>query len=142
MILKDLTVSWLRFCQDFDLSLKFVNFDATADEEALPRSSIIGPMALTFTVEEHMIEGTIQIGLSTFDDKNNFELLGKMDELLMKLLPLTKIPVYNADTGLRSGAMIVASPVTVMPIVGGKVRNLQFVAVDFKTTRTYAVPTI
>lgn len=140
MILNDLTVSWLKFCKEFDPSVTNVNFDAADSEDQLPRSTIFGCMALTFDVEEHAVSGTLQIGYSTYDDKNNVRLTEKVDALLGRLLPLSRVTVYDGQSGAVKGFMIIQSPVRVLPVVSGETRPLQFLAISFSTDQMYSTP--
>jgi hypothetical protein len=141
MILENLQVSLLRFCEDFRLSYvplgTFINFDAAPDEEQMPRTDVVGPMALTVEVDEHFIDGTVQIGISTYEDVNNFRLSKGMSNLLEKLLPSTALPVYDATSGAVLGKMVVKSPVRLMPVINGKTRPVQFIIFSFATTQTY-----
>lgn len=141
MILKNLHVSILRFCSDFMTELpagsEFMNFDAAPDEDEMPRKDVCGPLALTFQVDDHFIEGSVQIGISTYEDINNFRLNESMDKLLSLLLPTSKLKIYDASTGVVLGSMIVTSPVRVMPTVHTRNRPLQFIAINFQTTTTY-----
>ena len=145
MIYRDLHASLMRFCQEFSESFTagvnptFTNFDSTWDEAELPKQDLMGYFALTFAVDDGIIEGSFQVGYSTWDDTNLFRLVDAMDVLINHVLPTKKITIYDADTGIAKGLMICKNGTRLMPAAGAKNRPIQFVAVQFITTLTYEI---
>lgn len=143
MMYRDLHASLMRFCQTFanevngGVTPSFTNFDASFEDTDLPPNDLTGYFALTFTVDDGMVDGSFQVGYSTFDDLNLFRLVDAMDQLLARLLPMNKLTVYNADTGNPVGLMVIKNGTRLMPAVGSKTRPVQFIAVQFLTTMTY-----
>ncbi len=146
MIYRDLHASLLRFCVDFgdrcDPKPAFVNFDASGDENSLPKSDILGPLALSFELDEHLLDGTVQIGYSTWDDTNLFRLVERVDALLDYLKPTAKLPVYDSQnmTSTPKGYLVVENGTRVMPVIKGDTRPIQFIALKFSSTVTFQLP--
>ena len=144
MIYKDLHTSLLRFCVEasedwLDNTPTFLNFDSSSDENLLPKSDLIGPLALSFELDDHLLSGSVQIGYSSFDDTNLFRLVDRVDALLERLKPTSKIPVYDS-TNMTSevlGYLVVENGTRVMPVITGKTRPIQFIAVRFSSTQTF-----
>lgn len=141
---RDLHASLLRFCSDFayqflDFRPTFVNFDAQADEGSLPKSDIVGPLALSFELDEHLLIGTVNIGYSTWDDMNLFRLVERVDMLVELLKPGGRIAVYDSTGEVTSskGALVIQNGTRVMPVVPGETRPIQFIAIQFTSTNTF-----
>lgn len=138
----DLQRSLLRFCNDFkdnfgNIIPEFVNFDAAWDESELPNGPVIGTMGLTFEIDDQLVEGSFQIGFSTLNDTNLFLLSESIDRIVKRLLPTSKLKIYDATTGVEKGYMVIRNGTRVMPPAGSKTRPVQFVLVQFATTTTY-----
>lgn len=148
---RDLHASLLRFCSDFaftisDLDHKpvFVNFDASMEEGDLPNSDAMGPLALSFELDDHLLMGTVQIGYSPWEDANLFRLVERVDTLLELLKPGCKINVYDAggtDTTPPKGLLVVQNGTHVMPVIKGEIRPVQFIAIHFMCTNTFQLAT-
>lgn len=144
-IYRNLHASLMRFCQEFSqlftpgVTPTFTNFDAAWDESELPRSDLIGYFALTYEINDQIVEGSFQVGYSTLDDRNLFRLVNAIDKLAEQLKPSSKIVVYDAETGIARGHMICKNGTRVMPVAGSKNRPVQFVGVNFTTTLTYQI---
>lgn len=141
----DLHASLLRFCADMrdnmgSLIPSYVNFDAAWDEAELPDGPIIGNMGLTFECDDQFIEGSFQVGFSTKNDENLFELVKAVNTIHQRLLPTSKLKIYDATTGVEKGHMVILNGTRVMPVAGSKTRPIQFIAVQFATTITYQLP--
>jgi hypothetical protein len=143
MIYRDLHASLLRFCVDFsqgcDPKPEFVNFDASGDENSLPKSDILGPLALSFELDEHILSGTVQLGFSTWDDTNLFRLVERVDAMLELLKPTSKLPIYDSTnmTSDVKGWIVIENGIRVMPVIKGDTRPIQFIAVKFSSTETF-----
>jgi hypothetical protein len=141
---RDLHASLLRFCSDFSTSFSdnvpsFINFDAAGDENSLPASDIIGPLALSFELDDHLLMGTVQIGYSTWGDANLFRLVERVDTLLELLKPTCRINVYDATGEVTSpkGFIVIQNGTHVMPVIKGDTRPIQFIAIHFMATNTF-----
>ena len=139
MIYQNLQVSIQRFCADFAAAngCSFANFDSSWDEAELPRSDVCGPLGLTFELDEKLIEGSVQIGVTTLDDTNLLRLSGKIAKLTELLLPTNKIKLYDATTGAELGLLVIQNGTKVMPVAGNKARPVQFVGISFQSTVAY-----
>ena len=142
---RDLQVSLMRFCNDLKSNFgatipEFINFDAAWDESQLPDSPVLGYMGLTFEVDDQFVEGSFQIGFTTKNDENLFLLSESINKILLRLLPTSKLKIYDATTGSEKGFMVVRNGTRVMPVAGSKTRPIQFVAVQFATTTTFKLP--
>lgn len=140
MIYKDLHTSIIRFCRDYAETwgpASFVNLDAAWDEAQLPEGDLVGPMGLSFEIDDQLIEGSVQIGYSTINDKNLFRLVDKVSGLAELLRPGSRIPIYDADSGALVGQLMIMNGTRIMPISGTKHRPLQFIGINFGTTITY-----
>lgn len=145
MIYRNLHASIMRFCQEFATSFvggvtpTFENFDASWQEAELPDNDLIGYFALTYTMNDHFVEGSVQIGYSVKEDKNLFRLVNAIDTLASHLKPTDKLPIYDADTGSLLGHMVCTNGTSVFPVAGSKTRPVQFIGVNFLTTTTYQI---
>ena len=142
MIYKDLHASIAKFCATFgtNSNATFVAFDNSWDDADLPEGDIVGPLGLTFELNDQLVEGSVQIGFSTKDDKNLFRLSDQVAKLTELLRPTNKIQMYDATTGGKVGDMVILNGTKVMPVAGTKSRPIQFVAISFLTTVTYQLP--
>lgn len=145
MLYRDIHASLLRFCMDtsdqwFENVPQFVNFDSAADEELLPKADLIGPLALSIMLDDHLINGTVQIGYSSWADTNLFRLVERMDALLELLKPTCQIPLYDATgaAGVK-GLLVVENGTRLMPVVVGKTRPVQFIGINFSSTLTFTL---
>lgn len=143
MIYRNLHTSILRFCADFaeTAPAEVVNFDAASDENSLPKADCIGPMALSFELDDHLVSGTVQIGFSTWDDTNLFRLVEQIDALLELLKPTCRIKLYDSTntTDEDQGFLVIENGTRVMPVVQGELRPIQFIAVRFSSTKTFGL---
>lgn len=144
MIYQDLHASLLRFCSDLtnqwvDDIPQFVNFDSAAEESLLPKCDLIGPLGLTFELDEHLLTGHVQIGYSSWNDANLFRLVERMDTILELLKPTCKIQVYDSTGEVTSdkGVLIVQNGTKLLPVVAGQSRPIQFIGVTFQSTLTF-----
>lgn len=144
MIYDDLHVSLLRFCQTFaesqEIPLESRNFDASWEEDELPPSDVIGTLGLSFEFNDHLIDGMVQIGVTTIRDRNLFRLTSTVSKLLELLRPTNKITIYSAKSGAKLGLLVVKNGTRLMPAAGSKTRPVQFIGVNFLTTITYQLP--
>lgn len=143
MLYRDLHASLLRFCVDFaeacDPKPVFINFDAAGDENSLPKQDIVGPLSLSFELDEHILNGTVQLGYSTWDDTNLFRLVERVDAMLELLKPTSKIPVYDSTNMVEEpkGFLVIENGTRVMPVIKGNTRPIQFIALKFSSTETF-----
>ncbi len=144
MIYDDLHTSLLRFCQTFaesqDQEMEFRNFDSSWSEDELPPLDVVGTLGLSFEFNDHLIDGSLQIGVTTLQDKNLFRLTSIVSKLLESLRPTNKLTIYSAETGAKIGLLVIRNGTRVMPVAGSKTRPVQFIAVNFSTTVTYQLP--
>lgn len=143
MIYADLHASILRYCSDkaqtWENPPRVMNFDAAADENMLPKEDMIGPLALTFEVDNGTVEGHVQIGYSSYDDTNLFRLISRMDDIIQDFIPGSHLEVYKSTdpSSYPVGKMAIAGPLRLLPVVINKVHPIQFVMIHFVTTQTY-----
>ena len=144
MILRDIHASLLRFCADFSErypGMAVENFDAHADESTIPKSDIVGLSGLSIALDDSFVSTKLMIGISTLDDMNLFRLMDRMDVLLDRLKPTQRLPVYDADTGIEKGWMIVENGTTLMPVGGSKARPLQYILISLATNLSFNLRT-
>lgn len=136
--LQSLYLSLMAFAKGFNPALDFVNFDASSDEDQIPNKDVIGPMALTFEEDEHILTGSMQVGISTWQDKNNLRLMSLIDPLFVRLQATKTIDLYQAGLPTRQkvGDIVILNGTRLMPALEGRTRILQFVAIRFNATNT------
>ena len=137
MIFRDVQVSCLKFCNDFSLKhpgMQAENFDAHADESILPMSDLVGLSSLSLVLDDKMAAISLMIGISTLVDTNLFRLSALVDELLQSLVPTNKIKLFDADTGIEKGWMVVQNGTRVLAVGGSSARPLQYVSLNLLTS--------
>lgn len=117
--------------------MEAVNFDAYGDESALPQADVVGISGVSVGVDEEMCEITLAIGLSTREDTNLFRLNRYIAEMFEELLPTEHIPLYNADSGIQTGQMIVSNGTRTLTVGGSSTRPLQFIMVTLMSLVTF-----
>lgn len=129
----DVVLSLIRFIEDFRKAKApaavYVDWDAHAQISELPKDNIlIGPAGCGLDeVSKDMYEVVFSFGISTYQDKNLFE-LRKLISQLFGALPIEKrIPIYSAATGNVVSSMVIKSPRAVTPVTKAEIRSLQFV---------------
>lgn len=133
MILRNIHSSLLRFCSDFAINyqgMEVVNIDAHADESTVPDADFVGISGMSIDVDEHAVGVKVMFGISTLDDTNLFRMIDRMDVLFDKLLPTRTLIVYDADTGVKVGDLIVTNGTRMMPVGGSEARPLQYIMVS------------
>lgn len=143
-IYRDIQASLLRFCSDLTEQWptdtpQFVNFDGSGEEAMLPKCDLIGPLGLTFELDDHLLVGNVQIGYSSWEDLNLFRLVERIDVMLELLKPTSRISIYDSTGEVTSpkGVVIVQNGVRVAPVVTGQSRPIQFILVPFMSTLTF-----
>lgn len=141
MLLANINASLLRFCADFadtQPDMQVVNFDAYADEAEIPPVDVIGPAGVSVAIDDELCEINMMFGVSTREDTNLFRLSKYMDSLFDLLLPTKKIPLYNADSGQRTGWLVVENGTRLLAIGGSSTRPLQYIMVNLISTKTFS----
>lgn len=140
-IYANIHASILRYISNFGAVHSMVpkNFDDSWDEAELPNANVVGMLGLNIDVEDHFVTGSVQCGISTWEDTNLMLMTRYIDRMLTDLLPTKSLAVYSADTGEKMGLMKVLTGTKVMPVIGSKTRPLQMIAFTFQTTSTYTL---
>jgi hypothetical protein len=123
--------SWQEQPKDFFL----FDFDAHAVQVKFPDHDLIGLKALSVTVDEHLIEGSVMIGVGILAD-TYLRQHDKIIHLLFEALkPESLIKLYDisqvangADTGKPLKVMAGTS---VFPMAKADERPIQFISFDF-----------
>ncbi len=138
--LSNVQVSLMRFCTDFAAAhsgFTFVNFDAHADETTVPDGDLIGPSGLSLQFSGKLVEIKVMIGLATFSDTNLFRLNNTMGEMLELLRPEQRLRVYDSETGVDVGWMLILDGTQLLPVGGSAGRPLQYVMIDLVTSLNF-----
>lgn len=140
MIYSDLHASVLRFCAEFAEAHnvpKVVNLDAYGEESDLPETDFLGMSGLSAYDEDVTVECSVMIGISTRDDTNLFRMSKIAAALFERLAPRQRVTIVDAESGAEAGWMIALAGTRLLPVSGGKTRLIQFVQVEFVTSRGY-----
>jgi len=115
-----------------DIDVRFIDFEAFANEAELPDSDLIGPTAFALTeTEANFFNVSFAIGVSTYtDDKNLFRMRAIIDQVFTRLRPLKSIPVYKAGTLELVGQMTVTDGTTLLPMSRAAARPWQYVQLE------------
>lgn len=141
-----LEASLLNFCLRFadamiaqgvtDRELEPYNFENVGSEDELEEKDLVGISNLSIEMDDHFLELELLIGISTYDDLNNFRLRKLCGYLFEELKPTNALPVVDADTGLPlGGKMLVLNGTRMMPVTGNT-RPTRFFIVQLKATLT------
>lgn len=106
--------SLIRFCRDFGdaYSLGFVNMDAHADATQWPEGDFIG-LGEFNVVFGQPDEVMLAFAISTKGDSNLLRMSDLTNALVDLVLPTSRLPLYDADTGQQIAGMTVAEGVKV-----------------------------
>lgn len=141
-----LEASLLNFCQRFgeamqiqlvtDQPLEPYNFENMGSENELPQHDLVGISNLSIEMDEHLLELELLIGISTYDDLNNFRLRKLVGYLFEELKPTKNLPIIHAETGEPLNASMVVMNGTKMMPVSGATRPARFFIVRMMATLT------
>ena len=112
---------------------RYIDWDQHAEIHELDSVDYIGPGAVTLTDDggDSMLEATVMIGVSSYDDTNLFRQRRYMsrifDKLRYKADHSNRFALYNADSTTIIGWMIPATPTTASPMERSETRPFQFV---------------
>lgn len=138
-LLSNVQSSLMRFCTDFiatQTDLKFVNFDAHADDSTAPDGDLMGYAGLSIELDESVMQIEVLFGVATQTDTNLFRLNKAMGELLELLKPTKKLRLLDADTGDEVSWMIVQNGTVLLPVGGKGSRPLQYIKVSLLSGET------
>lgn len=136
--------NWIRdslyaFCKTFATDMAIANptypaigiynFDAFSEQNTLPLNDFIGIRSLTVDLDMELATVSCLVGFSTNDDENLFRLEELTGLLLPRLLPNTRIPIYQSGTSTQQGWMVVSNGTSVSPVLRAVQRPLRFIAI-------------
>jgi hypothetical protein len=107
----------------------YVDWDAHAQVNELPQTSVLGPAGIGMTTENDGSFVAFSIGASTLGDPNLFQLRAVMSKLYGLLAPETKLNILHPTTGAVVGWMVVKTPVQITPVSKAEIRSVQFINV-------------
>lgn len=129
---RDTLSSLLRFCKDFadelntqGYALQLLNLDAAGEPGVWPAADVVGFGEFNFELDDGTIKAEAAIGISTVGDDNNFRLDDIMNLLVNKLIPGSRIKLYNGSTGAVRGLLVVRNGTQVMPPVKTETRSIR-----------------
>lgn len=126
----NIQASVLRLCSDSALILKTLvgsefkplNLDAYSNEDALPKTDLIGVEQLSVRSSTDggpldSLSASITIG--TVNDTNNMRLSQAVDYIYESLLPTKGFRLYDAEQGIRLGDIICTGQTSILPVQDG-----------------------
>lgn len=131
MIYQHVWASLIRFCRDLNTSAALgatvYDFEAHAITEELPKSHLIGPLALSMS-KTSVETVSFSLGFSSFgEDKALFHHRKGIATLYAALAPESKIPIFNLDTAAQIGEMVLTDDTLVEPMTRAVARPFQVV---------------
>ena len=141
---EDVRSSIFNFCGAFAgklhgegvATLDIFVFDAYAENLKLPETDLIGPWQLSADLDGPMVTVRGHVGLSTLNDTNLFRLEKVSGRLFEEFLPGSLIPLYDAQSGVVTGNLVVAEGTSMSPVAEAQQRPLKFVSFVLKLDRT------
>lgn len=140
---RDTLSSLLRFCKDFadelnlrGFDLQVLNLDAAGEPGTWPSSDVIGFGEFNFELDDGTIKVEAAIGVSTLGDDNNFRLDDIMNLLVNKLIPGSRIKLYNGSTGATRGLLVVRNGTQVLPPIKTETRPIRPIMVSLLSDQT------
>lgn len=131
MIYQDVWASLLRLCRiinnDNSLGATVYDFEAHAITEELPNSHLIGPnsLGMSLTTVEDVV---FSLGFSSYgEDTALFHHRKGISLLYEALCPEKQIPLFNLETNLQIGNMLLTDDTMIQPMSRAVARPLQFV---------------
>lgn len=114
------------------------DFDAAADENAqFPNHDYVGLWGVTIAQRAQFYDVSCMIGLGIYTDSILHRHDEVVDQLFDTLHVLSRIPVYDAQTGnLTEYTLQVVDDVAILPMSKSNERPLQFLSVNFVTDHT------
>lgn len=112
---RDIYKSLFRFANTFaedmtgeGYSLQVLNLEAFATPANWPSGDFIGLDGIRIEFPDaHRVETTLMFVISTKDDLNLMKMNEITNHLVSRLIPTRRLPIYNSDTGLTRGALVV-----------------------------------
>lgn len=114
------------------------NFDAYSEQNTLPAGDFIGIRNYSLRiVDDELVMVTVHFGLSTVNDENLFRLTKLTGNLMTRLLPKMKIPVFDTDPpNSLIGQLILSDGTDASPVYQAQQRPLRFIAVSAGLSRS------
>lgn len=133
-IYADITSSIIKFIEDWRKAnapdAAYFDWDSHAQEGELPKSPdiLLGPAGIGVTEEEtDMYEVVFAICVSSYNDKNLFQLRKLISKLFGALQVGQTMNVVDATTGQVKGTLVIKTPRAVTPVTKAEIRSLQFI---------------
>ena len=140
---RDTFASLLRFCRDFSdemkaygYDLEVINFDASESPQMWPERDVVGIAEFEFELDDGSILVQNIFAVSTFEDTNNFRLNEIMGLLTNKVIPGSRMKLYDANSGKVRGFLIVRNGTRVASPIATKTRAVQPVMVSLLSDQT------
>lgn len=109
----------------------FVDMDAHAELDTLPKQDFMGLANYSLAIDEQMVTVSVSYVCATWGDVDLMRLMDMMDTLTEALRPTRTIDLWmqNPGLGVQPSFMVVANDVLVEPTDKTDQRALQFVTV-------------
>lgn len=132
---RDIRASLLRLCSDFareNGDLAVVNLDGFTESADLPEGDFIGLTGLQMDLGNPLM-GQVGFALSTANDTGQFRLADLVNALANRLMPASRIFIYNATTGRTVGQLSVLTGTRIAPPVDTERNPIQPVYITFQS---------
>lgn len=130
----NVVVSLIRFVEDFRKEFMadadYVEWDGHAELSELPKKDVIGMAGCGLAEDQPgLYEVVFGVQVSTWGDPNLGRLRKLVSRLRGRLVPETRITVYNHDTAAEDSWLVTATPLAVLPVARAETRAIQAVEV-------------
>ena len=130
-------LSLVRFCKGLAGQLGwakapvFVDLDAHAEMDTLPKTDFIGLSSFAIQFDEKMVSVFANIVCGVWEDPDLMRLTEMMDLVTEKLVPTSQIPVFSPEGGPNTPVswMVVANDTSIPPTDNTSQRAIQMVTI-------------
>lgn len=145
MYLQDAWSSLTVFCNDTIAELKsngvssdlsYIDWDAHANLQELPRNDLLGPNGLAVTELEEAFQFVFILGVATHADANLFRLRAIVDRLFTSVRFGRTLPLYDWKAGTVRGSMVIQTGTTIMPMSRSENHAVQYIQAEALALRT------
>lgn len=128
---QNIKFSTVRYVKGIAPTLPFVDLDAHAELDKLPKEDFIGMMGFGLSFDDKQVTSIVQVVACMWNDPQLVRLTKLVNTITNALRPETKVPVWTGNS--FSAWMVALNDLSVEPTEGTDQRVLQVCSARFLT---------
>lgn len=122
--------------QSISPGLTYVDWDSHGDLADVPKNDVVGIHAFSILDGDQLHETTFGITISTYNDENLMVMMDIADWFYNKLTVRQKLTLYDPNSGLVIGQIIMMLGTTTLPVERADTRSAMFIQAHGTVTLT------